>query len=143
MNQDRRSELLYRILADSFTILINNKKYIIKRPTRTLLCDAQLEYNRILSECKFMNCMRESDCLNYLVGIGKWLADGDDKIKQINQTIEDQQVALYNAAIKVGEDRHIRLQLKQLRILLNQLYETRMVLHSFTDKGLAQQVQQN
>ena len=72
MNVDQRTKLLYQVMSDYYIILINNKKYIIRRPKRTLLHQAQLEFENILSSNKFNGWMGENECISHLIKIGKW-----------------------------------------------------------------------
>jgi hypothetical protein len=135
---DQRTKILNRIISDYHIILINSKKYVIRRPTQDILYQAQLEYENILTECKFNDWLSEEDCTNHLIRIGKWTPDGDKKIKDIHKFIEDQKVALYHSAIEAANDQVIRTQLAQAKDILNRMYGVKTSLHSFTLQGFAQ-----
>ena len=129
-------------MSDYFIILINNKKYIIRRPTSDILYRAQLVYENILSKHKFNDWMGENECINHLVNIGKWTLAGDQKMGEIEKFIEDQKVLLYQSAIQADKVRPIRKQLLQAKQFLNKLHEVKYSLHSFTLRGFAQFAQQ-
>ena len=128
-------------MSDYFIILINNKKYTIKRPTPDIIYQAQLEYENILTECKFNDWMSEQECISHLISIGKWTVEGEQKMKEIAKFIEDQKVALYQSATP-DDGKLIRNHLWQAKDLLNRLYNVKTSLYSFTLPGFAHTFQQ-
>lgn len=143
MNLDQRNEILYRIMSDYYIIFINNKKYIMRRPTSSILYKAQLEYEKILSKYKFNDWMSESECINHLIDIGKWTLDGDAKMKEIEKFVEDHKVLLYQSFIQLDKVKQIRQHLIQAKQLLGRLYNAKHSLYSFTLACFSQTIKQN
>ena len=142
MNVDQRTQLLHRIMSDYIIILINNKKYIIRRPTSDILYHAQLVYENILSKHRFNDWMGENECISHLINIGKWTLNGDQKIQEIEKFIEDQKVELYQSAMQPDKVKLTRKHLLKAKKLLGKLLEVRSSLDSFTLRSFAQMAQQ-
>ena len=94
MNTDQRNKILNRIMSDYFIIYINRKKYIIKRPTRHILHEAQLLYEKTLSSNKYNDWASEQRCLLKLMQLGKWPVDGDQKISNLDELSNNLKVEL-------------------------------------------------
>ncbi len=142
MNIDKRNKLLHRIMSDYFIIYINNKKYIIKRPTRYILNEAQLVYEKTLTNNKFNNWASENRCLAKLIQSGKWPIDGDKRIIGLEEILNNLKVQLYQSILQSEKIKKIRKQLIQVEKALNNLHEIKHSLDSFTNKGFAYLAQQ-
>lgn len=142
MDVEQRTKLLNIVMSDCFIILINNKKYIIRRPNRSILYKAQLLYEKTLQDNRFNDWMSENECISHLVSIGKWTVEGDAKIKEIDKFIEDQKVELYQSILQPDKIKQIRKQLLRAEDLLDKLHQAKNSLNYFTVCGFAQTVRQ-
>jgi len=142
MNVDQRTKLLHRIMSDYFIILINNNKYIIRRPTSDIQYQAQLVHENILLQNRFNDWMGENECISHLISIGRWTVDGDQKMDEIEKYIENQKVELYQSVAQPNKVKQIRKQLFHAKEILGKLHDVKYSLYSFTLRGFAQSVKQ-
>ena len=142
MNVDQRIKLLHTIMSDYFIILINNKKYVIRRPSSDILYRAQLVYEKTWSDNKFNDWIGEEECISHLINIGKWTLEGDSKMAEMEKFMDDQKVDLYQSILQPDKVKQIRKQLFRVRQLLSKLHEAKNSLINFTLRGFAQTIRQ-
>lgn len=143
MDYNRRLELLSQILSDYFIIYVHEKQYIVKRPDKHIIYKARLLRNEIADKYKFNNFLTKQDCIDHLISIGRWTIDGDQKIKQLEEWIEDQKVKLYHAYSRPDLLKPLRQELTNVRNLLSRLYDGKNLLYSFTLDYITDSVLEN
>jgi len=86
---------MYRLLAGYCRIRLNDKTYYIKSPTSGMLYEAAEVYREVYNENVYKDWMRVADARRQAIKQGVWPEDGDKKIKDCDDTIENKKIELY------------------------------------------------
>lgn len=142
---DDRTINLYlsRILSGIYIFIYNNERYKLVYPDVTLKYEAdfyaQQEYDRL----KYNDWINDDELVVYLVDLGLWDFNGDDRLKSLENQIEDTKVELYKSFLDPQKTKIIKRHLSGLEHQHNQLYADKHCLDHITLNGYCNQLKNN
>ena len=139
MNSSKRSKLVYRILSGRVKI----GDYIFIHPHVNLLYEAQEVYDKTIDDFKFVGLLTRKQATDILIRRGLWSLGGDKNIEEIEKSIEDLKVGLFNAMFNVKQRDSIRNTLKLVKIKLADTTSKKYLLDMYTIEGYAETVKSN
>lgn len=128
MTDDNNSLYLSRILSGYYYFILNNQKYKLVYPDISIRYQAEIYANEEKDNNKYNEWLTEEDILDYLISHGMWSQDGDSKLKDIENKIEDHKVDLYKNVLNPNNIKTVKRHLDGARKSYNRLYNLR---HSF------------
>ena len=128
MTDDNNSLYLSRILSGYYYFILNNQKYKLVYPDISIRYQAEIYANAEKDSSKYNQWLTDEDILDYLTSHGMWSHDGDSKLKEIENKIEDHKVDLYKNVLNPNNIKTIKRHLDGARKSYNRLYNLR---HSF------------
>ena len=96
---DKRILSLYlsRILSGQYIFLYNNVTYKLIYPDISVKYEAELYAQQEYENNKYNNWISQEDAANFLIELGIWTHDGDEKIKTVEKQIEDIKIDLFQS----------------------------------------------
>jgi len=128
MTDDNNSLYLSRILSGYYYFILNNQKYKLVYPDISIRYQAEIYANEEKDNNKYNEWLTEEDILDYLITHGMWSQDGDSRLKDIENKIEDHKVDLYKNVLNPNNIKTVKRHLDGARKSYNRLYNLR---HSF------------
>jgi hypothetical protein len=134
---EERELLVNRIVSGIQLINIQGQKYILSKPSKLDKYKACLEYERIKNECIFDGLFTKKQAENYLRYNKLWSDTEEQKLKDLDTSIDDLKVALYKSFLNAGKAKQLRIELKNANAIMGQLTEIKRSLDYATLEGLA------
>jgi hypothetical protein len=121
MNDAELELYIYRILSGTILFYIKGEKYELKPPSPYLRYESNLIYNNIINDEKYSEWIREENLINVLINIGLWDKDTQKLIQQLDKTLENQKVELYQTILMPNKHKLVRNSLESTKKQLNKL----------------------
>jgi hypothetical protein len=122
-------KLLYRIILGYYFLKINEETYKVVVPDFKLKYDAETLYDNIIEENKFdKRLLTNEEIKIYLINNGVWSPNDDQKIKNLEQQVDDTKVDLY---LNFSNSRKKELFYKNIKYLENALSQLNSRKNSF------------
>lgn len=96
MELKQASLYLSRILSGQYIFIYNGHIYKLIYPNIDIKYQAELYAADHYDKNKYNDWIKDDEILHWLVDAGLWTYDGDHKLKEIQQQIENYKVELYN-----------------------------------------------
>jgi hypothetical protein len=128
MTDDNNPLYLSRILSGYYYFILNNQKYKLVYPDISIRYQAEIYADEEKDKNKYNEWLTDEDILEYLISHGMWSNDGDSKLKDIENKIEDHKVDLYKNVLNPNNIKTVKRHLEGARKSYNRLYTLR---HSF------------
>lgn len=140
MDRERREELVYRTISGEIHLADYDLKIVAQSPQ--IKYRAARLFCQIVEEFRYEEWPTHTECLKILIEQGLCVKDVDDALKELEKSIEDHKVALYNSFFDKskfdGETKILSL-LKSKQI---ELLDTRHSLDHLTLQGYAEMIRQ-
>ena len=139
MQQSQRNKLVYRILSG--TIKLHSFYYVY--PNIKILYDAQELYYETMENFRFSGLIIKKDTSNILVGKQLLSPTIDSNIEEINKSIENFKVELYQARLNQVKQSQTRKYLVLVKEKLEESLSKKHALDLYTLEGYAESVKNN
>ena len=134
---EEKELLVNRIISGVQLIEAHGQKYILSKPSKLDKYKACLEYERVKNDCVFNGYLTKKQAENYLRQNKLWSDIEEEQLKKLDTSIDDLKVALYKSFLNAGKAKQLRNELKNIRIIENELQEIKRLLDYATLEGLA------
>ena len=137
---DKRLLSLYlsRILSGQYVFIHNQITYKLIYPDISIKYAADIYAQNEYEKNKFNDWIYEDDILNFLISIDIWSHDGDKKLEDLENQIENSKVELYNNFLNPTRIKSIKRNLLSIKNAHNKLYDLRHSLDHITPAGFSQ-----
>ena len=143
MHQQLRDNIICRILSGKLMFKVNDKIYIVNQPDKIVRLHAQRIYNEAYESTIFEGWFTHERLKNLLMFYGLLEKDYKDKMKLMEQTIDNLKMNLYQNRADPVKCKDLTSRLGQLREKHNKLYGILHSLDHYTAEGYAEEVKNN
>jgi hypothetical protein len=141
MNNDNDIEnFLYRILCGYTCFEYNDEQYILKSPNSDIRYRATILYNKIISEEKYHNWIREENIEATMISSGVWGRNTEDVIKGLYKRLDDLKIQLYKSWIMPSQQKPIRKNIEHIKRELNKILSIKNNFYNHTLEGYASSI---
>lgn len=140
MNDAELELYIYRILSGILLFYFRGEKYELRPPSAILRYESNLIYNNIINDEKYSDWIREENLISVMINLGLWNKDTQNLIKQLEKTIENQKVELYQTSAMPDKHRLIRNSLSSSKKQLDKILLTKSDFFSNTLEGYASSI---
>jgi hypothetical protein len=137
MNDAELELLIYRILSGVLIFYFRNSKYELRPPSASIRYKSNLIYNNIINDEKYGEWIREENLISVIVNVGLWNKETPNLIKQLEKTIDNQKVELYQTIFMPDQNKLIRKSLSSSKKQLNNLLSIKAEFFANTLEGYA------
>jgi hypothetical protein len=135
MEDKTLSLYLSRILSGFYIFIYNEKKYKLVYPDIHIKYEAEIYAQEEYDKNKYNEWIAEEDIVYFLIDLGMWTFDGENKLIKLETDIENIKIDLYKSFLNPTKQKTIRKQLGKLRNQYNNLYNIRHSLDHITLEG--------
>lgn len=121
METHERELYVARICSGSIRCVVEDKTFLIKKPSRDQLYVAQELYHEVLHESHLDGLFDEDSLYDFILQEGTWDEESEDLMKKLPKQIEEFKVGLYKNRMKASESKVIRKALGVARTKLEEL----------------------
>lgn len=140
MNDAELEFFIYRILSGTLLFYFKGERYELKSPSPYLRYEANLIYDKILNDEKYNEWIREENLVDVIIGLGLWNKNTEQLIKQLDKTLDNQKVELYQTAFMPDKHKLIRNSLSSTKKQLNKLLSVKNEFFVNTLEGYASSI---
>lgn len=137
MNDEFLEILLHRILSGSLIFFYKQEKYELKKIPNTLRYEADILYEKILSDEKYNDWIREENVDNVLMGLGLWTKDTNNIMTKLEKSIDNLKVELFENFLNSNNQIKIRNSLNNSKNTLNNIRSIKTEFIANTLEGYA------
>lgn len=130
--------LIYRISSGKLFFSYNNQSLVLSSPSVELRYEAEMLYDRIIEDHLFDNWFRKDDLLYILKKMDIWHESDEKFMKQLEKTIENTKISLYQNRAIAKKVLSIRKDLLNYKNSLLKLLEKKHYLDNITLEEYAQ-----
>ena len=138
METSRREYIVYKLL--SRYVLLQHKDIVfrLEEPKPIIKFQAQKLYGDMIKMTRFDNWLSENQCLRLLVRNELCTPDIDGNLVEIETTIEDLKIQLYDSLFVPDRHRETRVRLNKVKDKREEMIRTRHMFDHLTQKGFAE-----
>jgi hypothetical protein len=137
MDLAQREGILYRIFSGTTRLLIDGKRYIFKNPTAEDKYTAQEMYQQEIKRNRYENWHTKKTVLNFLQEQDIFTQEDEDRLKKMEDDIEELKFQLFTSMLNVEKSKFIRLTLSRTRTIMSNLISAKGCLDHTTKEGYA------
>ena len=128
---------IYRILSGVLYFYFKDEKYELRYPDNNLRYNANLLYQNIINNEKYMDWIREENIVNVMIYLGLWTKDSMKIIKSLEKKVEDKKISLYKSEIFPDKQKKCQKDLDMTRDELNRILMKKYNFFNNTLEGYA------
>lgn len=140
MTNEQIDLLLNRILSGNLIFFYDDQEYQLRCPTPQLKYQSCILYNKILSDEKYNSWIKAENMTRMMIALGVWNKDSDKMISSLEKKIEDLKLKLYESLRRPDQFKINKRAIKEARISLNKLNNTKANFRNNTLEGYAESV---
>lgn len=142
MNFQERANLVYRIIQGKMLYEFGGTKYLLIAPNIDILYNAQTYYNELLEEYAFEDFIPQDVCKRILIYNNICNDTDDDKIKLLNEKIDNCKVDIYKSFFNTKQCNIFRKEIEQIEKQIEKIEEAQHCLDYLTLEGMCRVLQQ-
>lgn len=139
-NENNNENLLYRIVSGKTIFDYLDEEYLLKSPTIDIKYKASLLYNKIISEEKYQNWIREEDIEKIMISLGIWNTNTNDIINALYKRLDDLKVDLFKVWMMPSQQKTIRKNIEHIKKQLNKILAIKYNFYNHTLEGYASSI---
>lgn len=134
---DDRSLALYlsRILSGFYIFVFNEQKYKLVYPDINVKYEAEIYSQEEYEKNKYNDWIKKEDILYFLIELGIWPVDGENRLSKIETDIDNTKVELYKSFLNPAKTKTIRKKLNSLKKQYSNLINLKHSLDHITLDG--------
>lgn len=137
MNDAYLEILLHRILSGHLIFYYKQEKYELRKISNILRYEADLLYQKIISDEKYTDWIREENIDNTLINLGLWTKDTINIITKLEKSMDNLKVELFENFINTTNQNKIRNSLNNTRQTVNKIRNIKTEFCANTLEGYA------
>jgi len=132
--------LLHRILSGYLIFYYKNERYELRKISYSIRYKADLLYNKIVSDEKYSDWIRQDQVDNILINIGLWHKDTNKMMEKLEKSIENLKVELFENFLNTNNQKRIRSTLNRTRESLDKIKSIKTEFNANTLEGYASSI---
>jgi len=140
MNNESLDILLYKILSGYLIFYYKEEKYELRKISNNLRYEADLLYEKILSDEKYNDWIREESVENILINLGLWTKDTANFMTKLEKSIDNLKVELFQNFLNTDNQNRIRKSLNNTKNTLDKIKNIKIEFASNTLEGYASSI---
>ena len=137
MTEHQREALLNRILAAKYTCIVDDTKYHIVYPDPDVRLEADYLYNKTIDENKFEILFTRKAAKRWLARTKIWTPENQKNLKEIDKTMEDLKVKIFESALSKKLVETTRTNLRNVEAKKEEMLSRKFSLDHITLEGYA------
>lgn len=138
MSSENFNKLLYRIILGYYYIYVNNEKYKIIYPSLDIKYEAEILYDSIMEDNKYDKTWLTDSEIDFQLNIlGLWDKEKDQRLKNIETTLEDTKVELYLSFANQDKKQKLKKQIQSIIKSIAELLNEKNILSHLSIKEYA------
>jgi len=137
MDLAQREGILYRIFSGTTRLLIDGTRYIFKNPSAEDKYTAQEMYQQEIKRNRYENWHTKKTVLNFLHEEDIFTQEDEDRLKKMEDDIEELKFQLFTSMLNAEKSKFIRLTLSRTRTIMSNLLSAKGCLDHTTKEGYA------